>query len=159
MAKSKVPRCMSTQHPDNVSTPFFSSSSIIEGDAEVKEAYYAYSHLGCDEQMWDSEGKDVDNFVVRKLFSSYPQFFSERRLGKDVFLALRVPNPAVEKSDGKILLEALESIPRMFDSARTFYGPAMEDGRAPIFEEILPMTTNAIQVNRVWEYYRNFVVG
>jgi len=150
---------MSTQHPDNVSTPFFSNSSVIEGDAEVKEAYYSYSHLGCEEQMWDSEGKDVDNFVVRKLFSSYPQFFSENRLGKDVFLTLRVPNPAVEKSDGKILLESLESIPRIFDSAKTFYGPAIEDGCAPVFEVILPMTTNSKQVNRIWEYYRNFVVG
>jgi phosphoenolpyruvate carboxylase len=150
---------MSTQHPDNVSTPFFSSNSIIEGDAEVKEAYYAYSHLGCDEQMWDSEGKDVDNFVVRKLLASYPQFFQEKRLGKDVFLTLRVPNPDVEKSDGKILLETLESIPRTYDSAKTFYGPALNDGSAPVFEVILPMTTNAVQVNRVWSYYKNFVAG
>lgn len=163
MPKTHVPRCMSTQHPDNASTPFFSTTSMIEGEAEVKEAYYAYSHLGCDEQMWDSEGKDVDNFVVRKLLSSYPQFFQEKQLGKDIFLTLRVPNPDVEKSDGKILLETLESIPRTYDSAKTFYGPAMAaDGQhdsAPIFEVILPMTTNPAQVQRVLSYYKNFVVG
>ena len=47
-----IARCMSTQHPDNVSVPFFSSSDQIGGESEVTEAYYAYSHLGCDEQMW-----------------------------------------------------------------------------------------------------------
>ncbi len=150
---------MSTQHPDNVSTPFFSSSSVIEGETEVKEAYFAYSYLGCDEQMWDSEGKDVDNFVVRKLLSDYPEFFHEKKLGKDVFLTLRVPNPEVEKNEGKILLEALESIPRSFDSAKAFYGEALNDGTAPVFEVILPMTTNPDEVNRVWWYYKNFVAG
>ncbi|MBS3070313.1 phosphoenolpyruvate carboxylase [Candidatus Micrarchaeota archaeon] len=159
MVNRKIPRCMSTQHPDNASTPFFSNSSVIEGEAEVKEAYFVYSHLNCEEQMWDSEGKDVDNFVVRKLLSEYPRFFSEKVLGKDVFLTLRVPNPDIEKNEGKILLEALESIPRSFDSAKTFYGPRLDDGTAPVFEVIIPMTTDPAQVNRVWSYYKNFVVG
>ncbi|MHA1329196.1 MAG: phosphoenolpyruvate carboxylase [Promethearchaeota archaeon] len=65
----KVPRCMSTQHPDNVNLPFFVDNSIIEGEDEVKEAYYAFSHLGCDEQMWDCEGKEVDNHVIKKLLT------------------------------------------------------------------------------------------
>ena len=52
------PRCMSTQHPDNVSAPFV-NQAIIQGEAEVRETYHAYSHLGCSEQMWDSEGKEV----------------------------------------------------------------------------------------------------
>jgi len=150
---------MSTQHPDNVSTPFFSNSSVIEGEAEIKEAYFAFSHLGCEEQMWDSEGKDVDNFVVRKLLSAYQQFFSDNALGKDVFLTLRVPNPDVEKNEGKVLLETLEAIPRSFDAAKAFYGPALGEGVAPVFEVILPMTTNPAQADRVWWYYKNFVVG
>ena len=72
----KVPKCMSTQHPDNVSTPFFSDSDILAGEAEVKEAFFVFSQLGCNEQMWDSEGKAVDNQVVEKLLSKNLDFFS-----------------------------------------------------------------------------------
>ncbi len=151
----KIPRCMSTQHPDNVSTPFFADRSVLEGDAEVREAYYAYSHLGCDEQMWDAEGKEVDNFVVKKLLSGYEPFFRRKKLGRDVFLTLRLPNPAIEKDEAKILLETLESIPRSFDIARGFYG----EGISPIFEVILPMSSNAAELNRIYHYYRRFVVG
>jgi hypothetical protein len=28
----KVPRCMSTQHPDNINTPFFSDSDVLAGE-------------------------------------------------------------------------------------------------------------------------------
>ena len=118
----RIPQCMSTQHPDNVNLPFFAESLELSGEDEVQEAYYVYSHLGCTEQMWDCEGKEVDNFVVRKLLSRYDTFFREKRLGRDVFLTLRVPNPEVETAEAKILLETLESIPRSFDTACLFYG-------------------------------------
>jgi len=62
----KITRCMSTQHPDNVPL-FFAQNTELGGEDEIQEAYYAFSHLGCDEQMWDREGKEVDNFVVKKL--------------------------------------------------------------------------------------------
>ena len=153
--KSKVPKCMSTQHPDNVAPPFFAESQELGGEDEIQEAYYAFSHLGCDEQMWDCEGKEVDNFVVKKLLSKYGQFFSERRIGKDVFITLRVPNPEVERGEAKILLETLESIPRSFDTAHQFYG----DDEPPIFEVILPMASSAPSIDRVYKYYRDFVVG
>lgn len=146
---------MSTQHPDNVVTPFFAESSVIKGDDEVKEAYYVFSHLNCHEQMWDYEGKEVDNFVVKKLLSRYSHFFTENILGEDYFLTLRVPNPSWEKAEAKVLLETLESIPRSFDAAKLFYGRDV----APIFEVILPMTTSSVELNRVYYYYRNFVVG
>jgi len=73
----KIPRVMSTQHPDNVSLPFFAETQDMSGDDEIQEAYYAFSHLGCDEQMWDSEGKEVDDFVVKKLLTKYPHFFKK----------------------------------------------------------------------------------
>ena len=95
---------MSTQHPDNVQIPFFADHPILQGETEIKEAYYAYSHLGCTEQMWDYEGKEVDHFVVKKLLSRYEQFFRRRRLGADLFLTLRVPNPRVERAEAKVLL-------------------------------------------------------
>ena len=112
MPKHNVSRTMSTQHPDNVNTPFFSDSAELGGEDEIKEVFYAFSHIHSKEQLWDCEGKEVDNFVVKKLLTKYEPYFKKHILGKDVFLTLRVPNPSVEKNEAKILLETLESIPR-----------------------------------------------
>ncbi|MDO8339249.1 MAG: phosphoenolpyruvate carboxylase [Candidatus Burarchaeum sp.] len=149
----QVSRCMSTQHPDNAATPFFSDHEVLQGETEVKEAYYAFSHLRCREQMWDCEGKEVDNFVVAKLLSRHEQFFREHPLGKDNFITLRVPNPSIEKSEAKVLLETLESIPRNYDSASAF------SDSPPIFEVILPMTRSHLELERIANYYEQVVVG
>lgn len=145
---------MSTQHPDNVATPFFSDSDILAGEAEVKEAYFVFSQLGATEQMWDSEGKEVDNQVVEKLLSRYTDYFTTSCLGKDMRLTYRVPNPSVEKGQGKILLETLHSIPRAFDAAK-----AVGYDSPPIFEVILPMTTSHLELERVRNYYEKVIVG
>src|SRR5919204_4842692 len=150
-----IPRAMSTQHPDNVAVPFFASGPVMGGEDEIREAFYAYSHLGCDEQMWDFEGKEVDEFVVEKLLSSYESFFREHPLGEAVRLTPRVPNPALEKAQGKVLLEVLHSIPRHSDVARLFY----EREREPIFEVIFPMTTSAEELVRVREHYARRVAS
>lgn len=149
-------RCMSTQHPDNVSIPFFADSIKMSGEAEVKEAYYAFSHLGCQEQMWDCEGKEVDNYVIKKLLTQHKNYFTQHKIGRSVFLTLRVPNPTVEKAEAKILIETLESIPRSYDTANIFYGG---EDVSPIFEVILPMTSSWRCINRVDSFYRDFVVG
>ena len=151
----KIPKCMSTQHPDNVNPPFFVEDPELGGEDEIRETYYTFSHLGCDEQMWDCEGKEVDNFVVKKLLTKYDPFFRKKRLGKDVFVTLRVPNPTVERGEAKILLETLESIPRSFDAAKLFY----QDDRPPIFEVILPMAASSKCIDRIYRYYCDFVVG
>ena len=145
---------MSTQHPDNVMTPFFSDSEVIAGEAEVKEAYYVFSQLGCTEQMWDSEGKEVDHEVVEKLLSKYHDFFTKNILGKDLFLTYRVPNPSVQKEQGKILLETLQSIPRAYDIAK-----AVGIEVAPIFEVIQPMTKSATELEMIKNYYERIVIG
>ncbi len=151
----KIPRVMSTQHPDNVQLPFFAESQDMSGDDEIQEAYYAFSHLGCDEQMWDCEGKEVDDFVVRKLLTKYEHFFRQERLGRDVFLTLRVPNPTVEREEAKVLIETLEAIPRSYDIAKFFYAEDIP----PIFEVILPMTTSYKCLNRIYYYYKDFIAG
>ncbi len=148
----RLSRCMSTQHPDNVTVPFFTDNAVLQGDAEIKEAFYMYS-LGCREQMWDCEGKEVDTFVVKKLITRYSDFFSKTVLGRDVFLTLRIPNPTVEKDEAKILLESLESIPRSFDAARLCGSDV-----PPIFEVILPMTSNHHELNRIYYYYKKVVI-
>ncbi len=146
---------MSTQHPDNVNLPFFAESQPMGGEDEITEAYYVFSHLGCEEQMWDFEGKEVDEFVVRKLLSRYPHFFKENLLGERYFLTLRIPNPSVEKTEGKVLLEVLESIPRSYDLVKLINPKA----KPPIFEVILPMTRTSKEIERVHFYYEKFVGG
>jgi len=146
---------MSTQHPDNVRSPFFTNSHVIGGEDEIKEAFYCYSHLKIKEQLWDFEGKDVDSSVVRKLLTRYEHFFTKHKLGRDFFLTYRVPNPEVTVREGKILTETLDSIPRCFDAARAFYGEDI----VPVFEVAVPMVTKAVSVIRVAEYYKQFVVG
>lgn len=150
-----IPKCTSTQHPDNVFLPFFAEDKVLGGEDEVQEAFYVFSHLGCDEQMWDYEGKEVDSFVVKKLLAKYDNFFREKVLGRDLFLTPRVPNPEVESTEGKVLLETLDSIPRSYDAAKTFYGST---AAPPVFEVILPMTQSAESMNRVYTYYRDFVI-
>ncbi|MBI5047241.1 phosphoenolpyruvate carboxylase [Candidatus Micrarchaeota archaeon] len=145
---------MSTQHPDNVTTPFFSDSDVLAGETEVKEAFFVFSQLGCHEQMWDSEGKEVDNQVVEKLLSRYTDFFMKNKLGDQFYLTYRVPNPSVEKEQGKILLETLHSIPRAFDVAK-----AAGIDTPPIFEVILPMTTSSRELERVKSYYDSVIIG
>ena len=56
-----VPKVMSTQHPDNATpAPFADAEGVLKGEGEVDEAHEIFA-LGCNEQMWDSEGKEADN--------------------------------------------------------------------------------------------------
>ena len=150
-----IPRCMSTQHPDNVNIPFFVNSADMDNEDEVEEAFYVFSHLGCDEQMWDYEGKEGDAFVVKKLLTKYKSFFNKKRIGQDVFLTLRLPNPEFERPEAKVLIETLESIPRSFDASKLVF----KDDIAPIFEVILPMTQSELALDRIYSYYHKFVIG
>ena len=152
-----VPKVMSTQHPDNATpAPFADSEGVLKGEGEVEEAVDVFD-LGCDEQMWDSEGKEADNQVVRKLLIGYPEFFQEdNMLGRDMALTLRVPNPRIEQDMRKSMVEALQSIPAAWDVARGFYGELAE---APIQEVILPFTTSSEELSIIEAYYRDVIVG
>ena len=154
-----VPKVMSTQHPDNATpAPFADAEGVLKGEGEVDEAAEIFA-LGCNEQMWDSEGKEADNHVVQKLLTSYADFFrNERRLGHDVILTLRVPNPSVERDMRKSMVEALQSVPSAWDVASGFYA-GMDEDNAPIQEVILPFTTSAQELTLVEAYYRQVIVG
>ena len=152
-----VPKVMSTQHPDNATpAPFADDRGVLKGDGEVDEAVDVFA-LGCDEQMWDSEGKEADSQVVRKLLTGYPDFFKgDLQLGRDIALTLRVPNPRIERDMRKSMVEALQSIPSAWDMAHGFYGAGHV---APIQEVILPFTTSAEEISLVEAYYRKVIVG
>jgi len=151
----KIPKTMSTQHPDNATLPFWAKSEeTLQGEDEIYEAYYVFKEFGCEEQMWDWEGKDVDPNVVRKLLQNFPEFFKEKVIGRDIFLTYRLPNPSVEIAERKWFLEVLESIPRSYDVAKTFYCSEIP----PIFEVILPLTRSCNELIRTVESYRRFVI-
>jgi len=148
----KIPRTMSTQHPDNANVPPWCEGEVIQGDAEV---YEAYSNLGCHEVMWDSEGKDADTRVIRKLLANHGDYFKENVIGRNVFLTYRIPNPKVEVAERKIVVETLENIPVSHDVATAFY----EKEIIPIFEVILPFTTDSKELVWLFNYYKKAVVG
>jgi phosphoenolpyruvate carboxylase len=146
---------MSTQHPDNACVPVWNKEKVIEGDAEVYEAYFAYNELGCQEVMWDSEGKDTDIRVVRKLLTNHAEYFKENVIGQEVYLTYRIPNPKVEVAERKIVVETLQNIAMSYDVASLVY----KNGAAPIFEVILPFTTDGSELLCLYNYYKKAIVG
>ena len=152
---SKIPRTMSTQHPDNVNSPSWSNSEIIDGNAEILEAYFAYETLGCQEVMWDAEGKDVDTRVVRKLLEKYQDYFRGHVIGKDIFLTYRIPNPRIEVVEKKVAVETLQNIPVAYDVAASFY----QKDVTPIFEVILPFTTDSRELIWLFNYYKKTIAA
>jgi len=153
MSNYKIARTMGTQHPDNVNTPFFASNHVMTGEDEVQEAYYSFSHLKIDEQLWDIEGKEVDNHVVSKLLTKYPHYFKDNVLGEDKFLTIRAPNPDVQTTEAKLLAEVVYSIPRNHDTASAFYGRDV----APIFEIVIPMCGSEKPMLRLRDFYNHFI--
>ncbi len=105
--------------------------------------------------MWDSEGKDVDTRVVRKLLSKYGDYFREHRLGEDIFLTYRIPNPRIEGAERKILCETLQNIPVAHDVASAFY----KEEVTPIFEVILPFTREGRELLWLRNYYEKCIVA
>ncbi|MEM0139515.1 MAG: phosphoenolpyruvate carboxylase [Ferroplasma sp.] len=151
-----LPKTMSTQHPDNAGMPCWNSNrSIISNEDEINEAYLAYKTLNIHEVMWDAEGKDVDTHVIRKLFTRDREFFNDKILGKDIFLTYRVPNPLIEGAEKKILNETLNSIPLNYDVAKRFFGRDV----APVFEVIIPFTTDYKDMLNVGMFYRKGIVN
>ena len=155
LEERRIPRTMSTQHPDNVNVPEWSNGEVIDGNAEIFEAHFAYETLGCQEVMWDSEGKDVDTRVVRKLLDKYGEFFSKHVLGEDIFLTYRIPNPRIEQVEKKVVVETLQNIPVAYDVASSFYKKDV----APIFEVILPFTTDSREPLWLFNYYKNSIAA
>ncbi len=135
----KIPATMATQHPDNASTPYWGESPFISTLDEVEECYRVFSELGCDEYMWDWEGKFVDEAVVDRLFNRHPEFFKKHQLGRDKFLTFRIPN--IWEETGFRLARSYMTI---LTAAHTAYEHRVHT--PPIFEVILPMTSSHRQL-------------
>ncbi|MBI3032252.1 phosphoenolpyruvate carboxylase [Candidatus Woesearchaeota archaeon] len=150
-----IPRTMSTQHPDNILIPSFAANHVLDYNDEIKEAYQVFSHLDCHEQLFDYEGKEADNFIIKRLVSEYGDYFKQNKIGKEKIISFRIPNAGIEKAEAKLVVEILQSIPRYFDTAQEFY----HDGTIPVSEVYVPMVTNAKDTILVHEYYKKFVAG
>lgn len=140
----KIPRTMATQHPDNASGGFISSSD------EIGEAVECLKNLNVDEFMWDWEGKFTDEAVFDRFLHNHYEYFKKQQLGKDKFLTFRIPNIWQEK--GYSLIRSLLVILTSEDFARDlkFHTP-------PLFEVILPMTQRAEQMIYIQKAFREFV--
>ena len=138
----KIPATMATQHPDNAREAYFLGKKFVNTLDEIEECYRMYDELKCTEYMWDWEGKFVDEAVIEKLYQRYFDYFRQNRLGKDIFLTFRVPN--TDEESGHRLARAFMAMLTADDLAHevSLHSP-------PIFEVILPMTTNAGQLMRV----------
>ncbi len=138
-AQRRIPVLMGTQHPDNAGKPFWCDTAFIGSTREAEEIYENFFTLGCDEYMWDWEGKFADEAMIEKLFSLYAEAFQKEQLGRDRFITLRVPNIWEEKTFK--LVRAYMSV----ISAAQFVG-SVGLHTPPVFEFILPMTKRADQL-------------
>lgn len=139
---------MATQHPDNACAPYWETDGdgFVSTGEEVEECYSAFKDLGCDEYMWDWEGKYVEEAVIERLFQEHLNYFKASPLGKAKFLTFRIPNLWQEKSHG--LARAMMCILTAEDTARNLglYAP-------PLFEVILPMTKKASEIIHIQKLF------
>jgi phosphoenolpyruvate carboxylase len=130
---------MATQHPDNALAPYWYEKPFISTSREVEECYRSFADLGCQEYMWDWEGKFVDEAVVDRLLQKYYDFFRRHPLGEDFRLTYRVPN--IQKEGQARLVRAFSGI-----LAAAFTARELKFSRPPLYEVIHPMTTSVDQL-------------
>ncbi|NUM25779.1 MAG: phosphoenolpyruvate carboxylase [Candidatus Buchananbacteria bacterium] len=144
-----IPATMATQHPDNACAPYWEKDGdgFVSTREETLECYSAFKDLGCQEFMWDWEGKYVDEAVADRLFYKYHHYFKAQQLGRDKFLTFRIPNIRHEKGYG--LARAMMGILTAENFARDLglHTP-------PIFEVILPMTDQASDIIHIQKTFR-----
>jgi len=133
-----IPATMATQHPDNARAPYWEKvgDGFVSTQEEVTECYSAFSDLGCQEFMWDWEGKHVDEAVIDKLLQTHFNYFKKQQLGRDRFLTFRIPNTWHER--GYSLGRAFMAILTAEHFARN-----LKLHTPPLFEVILPLTDRA----------------
>lgn len=143
----KIPILMATQHPDNASAPFWNNHPLISSNIEMEEIYQIFFTVGCDEYMWDWEGKFADEAMIERLMSNHINAFRKKQLGRDNFITLRVPNIWEEKTFK--LARAYMSIL----SASEFI-KSLKLHAPPVFELIFPMTKRANQLIHIQKTFQ-----
>lgn len=145
--KRRISATMATQHPDHAAKPYWHDSEFISTIHESHETYLAFSDLGIYEYKWDWEGKLVDENVLERLFGEHFEFFKENPLGQMTYLTFRLPNPKVDTEFR--IARAFINLASAASVARHFKLPS-----PPLFEVILPMTTDAKSLIEIQIAYR-----
>ncbi len=138
---------MATQHPDNAGVPFWHDEAFISDQAETDEMFYNFSEMGCDEYMWDWEGKFADEAIIEKLLGKYLEFFRKKQLGRDIFITLRIPNIWEEKT-----FKLARAYMSVLSAAE--FTKSLKLTSPPVFEFILPMTKKADQLIHIQDTFR-----
>lgn len=135
----RIPVLMATQHPDNAHAPFWSDQPFITTNLEMEEIYQSFFKVGCDEYMWDWEGKFADEAMIERLLSKYLDDFTKEQVGRDRFITLRVPNIWEEKT-----FKLARAYMSVLSAAEFMKSLGLHT--PPVFEFILPMTKRADQL-------------
>ncbi len=143
----RIPSLMATQHPDNANAAFWTNQAMITTSMETEEIYECFFTLGCDEYMWDWEGKFADEAMIERLMARHLDTFKKNSLGLDKFITLRIPNIWEEQSYK--LSRAYMSVLSAAELTRelALHSP-------PVFEFILPMTKRGEQLIYVQNTFR-----
>jgi phosphoenolpyruvate carboxylase len=136
----RIPATQGTQHPDNATKPAWShrADARITLEMEGEEAL-ANFRLGIDETMWDNEGKHADYGIGLKLVEQHNDFFTERQLGRDLYITYRIPNRW--KQRGGVHRHVFTAIAAENETLAS-YG----FHERAFFEVILPFTEDAFQL-------------
>lgn len=146
-SQRRFPTLMATQHPDNACVPFWTNQAKITTALETEEMYECFFTLGCDEYMWDWEGKFADEAMIDRLMNKHLDVFKEHQIGHDRFITLRIPN---------IWEEQTYKLSRSYMSVLSAAEVTRELGlfSPPVFEFILPMTKSADQLMHVQQTFQ-----
>ncbi len=142
----QIPKLIATQHPDNASSAYWLGKPFINTADEVSEVFHTFNDTGCNEYMWDWEGKHVDEAVIDRLYEKHLDFFSKNQLGRDVFLTYRLPNIFQEK--GYRLSRAFINI-----MSADQMSESLGLKTPPIFECIIPMTDDPKKLLFIQQVY------
>lgn len=145
--RTNVPVTMATQHPDNAGKPYWHHDPFVSTNSEPQECYLMYSDLGAHEYNWDWEGKFVDEALFEKLIGEHFEFFTEKQIGRDVFLTIRLPNPdtVTDFRLGRALMSIIGA---------SGLAQKVDVNSPPLFEVILPMIENHKQMLDVQEAFQ-----
>jgi len=146
-SRRRIPVIMATQHPDNAGVPFWHDTAFISDHAETDEMYHNFKEVGCDEYMWDWEGKFADESIIEKLMGRYLDFFKKHQLGDDIFITLRIPNIWEEKT-----FKLARAYMSVLSAAE--FTKSLKMKSPPVFEFILPMTKKADQLMHIQETFQ-----
>lgn len=145
--RRSIPMVMATQHPDNAGVPFWHTEAFISDQAETGEMYHNFHEVGCDEYMWDWEGKFADEAIIEKLMGRYLEFFRKKQLGRDIFITLRIPNIWEEKT-----FKLARAYMSVLSAAE--FTKSLGLASPPVYEFILPMTKKADQLIHIQDTFK-----